>query len=256
MGGSLRFEEWHDNGRLVSGVLEKQGPWLQGRLTFVDSQEDCGMLRLRLQGNMLIISNFQPAGEVAWSYDMSAFRELPDSSGGVSHQHYSRKRSEARRSHSSSGYNGSHAFPGRVVRYGEVQPGEVKLPRRVREKLQRAHSQSSQRERERRGRKHRSSSGNGPPGNYSFGTGTSPDAGNEEHEAPVRSEHNRNSDVATKLEIESRPHSSASDPKEPLPETPEEQKERGAPPLPGFLASCCQSTVRPDCECNIRLLAR
>merc|ERR1712008_51675 len=180
------------------------------------------MLRLRLlQGNMLIISNFQPAGDVAWSYDMPAFRELHDSSGGVSDHHYSQKCSEVRRSHS-----GSHGVLGQVVRSGEVQPGEVKLPRRVREKLQRANTQSVQRERERRGRKHRSSNGNGPSGTCSFGTGTSPDAGNEEHEAPVRSERSRNSEVATKLEIESRHHSSASDPKEPLSATPAEQKER------------------------------
>merc|ERR1719410_658778 len=58
--GSLRFEELHDDGRLVSGVLEKQGPWLQGSLTFVDSQEECGMLRLRLLQGGLIISNLQP----------------------------------------------------------------------------------------------------------------------------------------------------------------------------------------------------
>jgi len=187
------------------------------------------MLRLRLLQGSLLISNFQPAGEVAWSYDMPAFRELHDSTGGISESYGSRKRSEARRSHSG-------------------QTSEVKLPRRVREKLQRAHSQSTQRERERRGRKHRSLNG------------TNPDAGKEEHESPVRSEQSLSS--ATKLDREARQartgsfHSQASEPKGPMSATTSEQKQKGAPPLPGFLASCCQSAVRPDCECNIRLLAR
>lgn len=69
-----RFYECHDSGREVIGLLQQHGQWIKGDLSFTDTAEECGTIRMRLEDG-IIRSNFRPSGADWWSGDMVATRE-------------------------------------------------------------------------------------------------------------------------------------------------------------------------------------
>jgi len=74
-----RFNEQHESGRWVSGILRLSGSWLQGILLFTDSLEECGAIRLYFSRDLqVIISNFKATGDSDWSTDIVAHRDLED----------------------------------------------------------------------------------------------------------------------------------------------------------------------------------
>lgn len=88
--GRLRFNEKHSTGRIVSGFLRWQGPWLIGELDFNDG-EPLGQIRLRPveeyvathASKLLLVSDFKDASTGDWVPHTVASKEQPLRGGPV-----------------------------------------------------------------------------------------------------------------------------------------------------------------------------
>jgi len=72
--GKLRFDERLPSQHWVQSELEWRNGWFQGRVVFVDSSKDCGIVRLRHLGRDMLISNFQLPGHSQWGVDVLGYK--------------------------------------------------------------------------------------------------------------------------------------------------------------------------------------
>lgn len=132
----LHFNEEHDSGRRVFGVLVPQDSWFRGALHYTDNSEECGTIRIRYDfAKDVIVSNFSPVGEDWWSGDMVG-EKVPSSPPANQEPEHEGSPQARRSSTRSTAVSRSQTETSR--RSQDIPVGLDKLPRRVREKLVRS----------------------------------------------------------------------------------------------------------------------
>lgn len=140
-GGQWRFDERHDSGRTVSGILEPRGAWLKGALSYNDTSEECGTIRLRfgfIHDQGVICSNFRPSGANWWSGDMFARQDKRISSIEEESEQKDDEADEEREGLQELTTRGSSASSAGPRKFGSKKQGLDMIPTRVKAKLERS----------------------------------------------------------------------------------------------------------------------